>query len=297
MDTTNVLFDEDESVKYDSPSEDDDDDLIDWVSEERENIKEQEEYKRENMSNFGQGVFQPTTSWGQSGTSQYNPWGGNVQWGLSQPSPAATQAPGFGTPRPTGSGWNPPFWNNNVNPQTTPGQQQYVINRNKKVIFCDFQDCLISSIDAQGKQGVVPRGIYDIYIRRDVIDKIRCFGPSWIFVLTNQNVQRGTDQELSFCRMADYVCACVADLVGLPLANVQCIMKPGLDPYDPCTKPGSGLIKIALSRISGLGITKEDLVVIGSQSGFQGQSGRDSKMAAAYGIDYVDVQQLISLYK
>lgn len=288
---TRALFEEDESIGYDSPSEDDDDD-IDWVSEERENIKEQEEYKRENMSNFGQGVFQPTSSWGQSGTSQYNPWGGSVQWGYGQPSPAASQAPGFGTPRPATPGWS---WGSS--PQATPGQQQYQINRSKKVIFCDFQDCLISSIDAQGKQGVVPRGIYDIYVRRDVIDKIRCFGPSWIFVLTNQNVQRGTDQELSFCRMADYVCACVAELVGLPLANVRCVMKPGLDPYDPCTKPGPGLIKIALSHIEGLGITKSDMVVIGSQSGFQGQSNRDSEMASSYGIDYVDVQQLISLYK
>lgn len=283
----------------DFPGKDDEcDEEIDWKEVEREAIRDQEEEKRnKKMQNFSQGVFQPTNPWGQQQTTQYSPWGTNVSptptWGSNFNSNSNTtpQAPGFGSPQQTPS-WQNFGWTSNQ--QQT---QQLTINRQKKVIFCDLLDCLISSIDAAGKAGVHPRGIYDIYIRRDVIDKIRCFGASWIFILTNQNIQKGTEQEEIFLRMVDYVGACVASLCSLPLQNVQCIMKSSINPYDPCTKPSTGLIDIAMSRLEGFGLEKKDLVVIGSQSGFQGQSNRDAMMAANYGIDYVDVQQLITLYK
>jgi histidinol phosphatase-like enzyme len=285
-----IYNDEDESIKYDSPPEDDpDEDDIDWEEEEREAILEQEEKKRQNMSNFSQGVFQTASPWTPQTTpnpGQYSPWGtavnnGTSTWGY-QPRPAWT-------PQPV---WAPQ--------QSTPTQgqgSQFVINRQKKVVFCDLLDCLISSLDAQDRFGIPPRGIYDIVIRRDVIDKISCFGPQWVVILTNQGITRGTDSEIKFTRMTDYICACVADLVRLPLDNVLCIMKATLDPYDPCCKPGTGLIELASQRLSKWGIKKSDMIVLGSQSGYQGQSGRDLQMAEAFGVDYIDIQQLLTLYK
>lgn len=292
-DDAELLHPTDEDDFDDDIDEDDDDDDIDWEEEEREALREQEEHKKETM-NFNQGVFQPSNPWGTQATTQYSPWGQQVQttWGNTQPRTTWNPTQGM-TPNPWTPGITP-----TVAPQGTTGQQnQYVIDRKKRVVFCDLQDCLIGSLDSAGRSGVQPRGIYDIYIRRDVIDKIRCFGPTWIFVITNPSFQSGTEEEAKFTRMADYVCACTADLVGLPVANVRCVMKSGLDPYDPCTKPGTGLLEVAWRHLKGHGLKKSDAVVIGTQSGYQGQSGRDLQMATSFGVDYIDVQQLIAFYR
>ena len=41
---------------------------------------------------------------------------------------------------------------------------------------------------------------------------------------------------------------------------------------------------------------KEDMLVIGSMSGLAGQSNKDSLMAERFGVDYLDIGQLLTMY-
>jgi hypothetical protein len=52
-----------------------------------------------------------------------------------------------------------------------------------------------------------------------------------------------------------------------------------------------------MDRLKEYGIQKKDVVILGSQSGNPGQSGRDFQMAEAAKIDYIDIQQLLTLYR
>lgn len=286
------IFDDDELAKYDHPIEDDDDDDDD-IDEGLDWTKEDDEVKSETQKNMAQqfnGVFQGSSPWGQPAfgqpaaptwgtTQQYSPWG--------QPKPQPFS--------PWTGGWSPAGTAATA-PAPTTGQQ-YVIPRGKRVVFTDLLDVLIGSIDGQGKLGVPPRGTYDVFLRRDIIERLRVISPQYLYILTNQGLQEGTESLERFLRMTKWVTACISEILGLPLENVKCILSTSIDPTDPRVKPGTGLIEVALKELKPLGIVESDCIVIGSRSGFQYQSNLDAVMASKAGIDYLDSQQLINLYK
>jgi hypothetical protein len=287
--------DEDLDDDYEDPDEE-------FETQESENyLDSEEEEKRKqqihnNMQNnpFGQpqttsyGGYQPTSPWGTPGQTQGSIWGTR---------PAYTQ-PTYTPPSYTPNFASP--WSNPAQPVggVAGGRQQ--INRNKKIVFCDFLDNLVEPYQTGGKLGVQPRGIYDLRLKFEVWDKLACFGAEYIFVLTNQNLQPGSTQSQVFMTMANYVTYSLAEYLRMPYENVKCFVKTGYNQTNDYVKPGTGLIKLALEQ--GIGpdwrkrFQKSDMIVLGSQSGFAGQGNRDAKMAENFKIDYTDIGQLLSMY-
>jgi hypothetical protein len=246
---------------------------------------------------FGQpqttyGGYQPTSPWGTPGQTQGSIWGSR---------PAYTQ-PTYAQPNYTPSFASP--WSNPAQPVggvsagVTTGRQQ--INRNKKIVFCDFLDNLVEPYQTGGKLGVQPRGIYDLRLKFEVWDKLACFGAEYIFVLTNQSVEGGSAQGQAFMAMANYVTFSLAEYLRMPYENVRCFVKTGYNQTNNYVKPGTGLIHLALEN--GIGpdwknrYQKSDMIVLGAQSGYAGQGNRDAKMAENFKIDYTDIGQLLSMY-
>lgn len=239
-------------------------------------------------------------------------------WTSSSPvtvyPPRPPQAPWLGTtyqpPRPT-----------YVPPVTLPqsfGQQKYnqtnqnVIPRKKKIIFCDLIDVLIESESAvresgttQGyitgsnnykKTGVMPRGLYDVRLKTEVWSKLAAFGADYVFCVTNQ--PQKSDEELRTWKvMTDYIMYALADYLNLPHQNCRCLTKLGFDRTSLDVKPGTGLLKKALQTLPAeYRYTRDDLVIIGMNSGYQNQPDIDRRMAKRAKIEYIDVLDLLTSY-
>lgn len=236
-------------------------------------------------------------------------------------APWQTTAPAFGTPpspatvwpstsqqRP----WTPPAFGYQPQPQQPTRIQQSNenrIDRKKKIIFCDLFDILIESESAVREQqagylsgannykrsGIAPRGLYDIRLKTEVWSKLAAFGADYIFCITNQP-EKSQEELKTWKVMTDFVMYSLADYLNLPHDNCRCFTKLGFSRESIDTKPGTGLMKKALSTIPGYKYSRKDLVVIGINSGYQNQSNIDRQMAIHAKVDYVDVNDLLVTY-
>ena len=77
----------------------------------------------------------------------------------------------------------------------------------------------------------------------------------------------------------------------------NCILGTGstLDQNNIMSKPNPGLIELCLMGIK-TPDKKNDIIMVGSCAGLPGQSGIDKQMALNFGIEYVDINQLINSY-
>lgn len=244
-------------------------------------------------------VFQPQSSW------QQPPAPATIF-----PPPPRPQAPWLGTT------FQPP--RQVYTPQQIPQQQvrgytqtnKNSIPRRKKIIFCDLIDVLIESESAvrevnQGyisgsnnykKTGVMPRGLYDIRLKTEVWGKFAAFGADYIFCVTNQP-EKSEEELRTWKVMTDYVMYSLADYLNLPHQNCKCLTKIGFERSSEDVKPGTGLLKKSLQTLpQTYRYRREDLVVIGMNSGYQNQSDIDRRMAKRAKIDYIDVTDLLTLY-
>lgn len=237
-------------------------------------------FMQQNSYPYGQSTnngYQPSTPW----STNSQPW--------STPRYQPSYTPTFGNQGSIPWTSSTP-WNNSMN----NNRQQ--INRNKKIIFCDLLDNLIESLQSCNKLGVQPRGIFDIRLKFEVWDKISCFAPDYIFILTNQNLSPWTEQAEGFQSMVNYIINSLAEYLRLPYSNCKCMVHFGFDVNDPFTKPNTGLIIESLKEVDLNKYKKEDMLVIGSMSGLAGQSNKDSLMAERFGVDYLDIGQLLTMY-
>lgn len=296
-----------DSADYLSPTEDDDDecDLLEDVDFEDESESEKKIETTTQQSNPSSS--QPHNPWGQSQSgwkpayqpaqqSPFGTWGqGNntaqPQWGGYRP-PGST--PTWGN---NGSSWyNGSSWNNNNNNNFIGNRRN--LPRHKKIVMCDLFDNVIEPLSCNGKLGSSPQGIYDLRIKFEVLDKFRAINPEFLFVLTNQNFTPGTSAEAVYKVMVDYVMHSIAEYMRLPYGNVRCITKTGYDIQDEHVKPNTGLIQLALKTIPGVKkrFKKSDILVCGVSSGTAGQGNRDIEMARRFGVDYIDILELLNNY-
>lgn len=236
-------------------------------------------------------------------------------------APWQTTAPSFGTPPPPATvwtstpqqprQWTPPTFGYQQPQQPVRIQQsnENRIDRKKKIIFCDLFDILIESESAVREQqagyisgannykrsGIAPRGLYDIRLKTEVWSKLSAFGADYIFCITNQP-EKSPEELKTWKVMTDFVMYSLADYLNLPHDNCRCFTKLGYSRDSVDTKPGTGLMKRALSTISGYKYSRKDLVVIGINSGYQNQSNIDRQMAIYAKVDYVDVNDLLITY-
>lgn len=230
--------------------------------------------------------------------------------------------PSFGTPPPPATVWTstpqqPRQWTTPTFGYQQPQQQpvriqqsnENRIDRRKKIIFCDLFDILIESESAVREQqagyisgannykrsGIAPRGLYDIRLKTEVWSKLSAFGADYIFCITNQP-EKSPEELKTWKVMTDFVMYSLADYLNLPHDNCRCFTKLGFSRESIDTKPGTGLMKKALSTIPGYKYSRKDLVVIGINSGYQNQSNIDRQMAIYAKVDYVDVNDLLVTY-
>lgn len=246
-------------------------------------------------------VFQPQPCW-------QNPPASPTVY----PQPPRPQAPWFGgiSFQPQRTSYTPPtqqFQQQRGYTQTN----QNSIPRRKKIIFCDLIDVLIESESAvressnQGytsgsnnykKTGIMPRGLYDIRLKTEVWGKFAAFGADYVFCVTNQP-EKSEEELRTWKVMTDYVMYSLADYLNLPHQNCKCLTKIGFDRSSEDVKPGAGLLKKALQTLPvGYKYKRNDLVVIGMNSGYQNQPDIDKRMAKRVNIDYIDVTDLLTIY-
>lgn len=170
------------------------------------------------------------------------------------------------------------------------GNNQCQIDRNKRVIICDFLDCIVETYQSQGKPGLIPRDIYDLKPKFDVWEKIRAFNPDLVFAMIPKNLIPGNTNgvDCGWNTTLGYFCCCLSSYLRLQYQNCQIIAQ---------TQIGQPKEDILLSIFNNNPqIQKTDSVYIGIYSGLSGQSDMDSRAANNIGIDYIDLGQLLTIY-
>lgn len=170
----------------------------------------------------------------------------------------------------------------------------------KRVLFIDLDGTLIKT--ASGS--TFPKDCTDFIIRKEVLDKIAEKLPNlfWIGIVTNQG---GIPQFISK-RDFETKFECIIQFVGsylgsrIPKICIEAkVFVTGLYCYsieksNKCRKPNTGMLEI-LQKDFGEH-SKSSMIMIGDASGKPGDfSDSDKKCAENFGIDYIDVEDLLKL--
>ena len=228
------------------------------------------------FNNYNQQRNMATPTWPNTNPSPQGGFGG------FNPSPGTN--PGWG-PKP-GNSWAPstgttPGWSSGV------GGQKEILDRGKKIVFCDVLDCLVTTLDSGNRLGVVPRGIYDIQLRLDVWAALRRFGRlERIYAMIPKSLILNSSGEDSWMALLNYVACALAEFLKIPSNSCQILTQSFV------VQPKAEMIGSVLGDID-----TEDVVYIGTQSGGLGQSSIDLDAANDLGIDYIDLGQFMTIYQ
>lgn len=267
------------------PSEDDEelDENIEISEEEDNSVIEEhnEEIIREtikttsngNMANnpFGSPIQTPSfsaQSWGTSGTQQSSPWqSSGSPFGQKQNTslyPGVTQSTSFGA-----------------------GTQREQINRNKKVIFINFLDCIVETLQSDRGNNLFqqPRGLYDFKARLEVWAKLAAFGnPDRIYILAPLNLIPTTngDNFEGWKNLLSYYSCALSSFLNIPYTNCPVIAQTVVG------QPQEEIIRSIIDNPT-CPINRNLVVFIGLRSGNNGISAIDSEAAKNCNIDYIDL--------
>lgn len=223
--------------------------------------------------------WQPSgTVYGDQGSRGYN---SNPYYNVPpapHPQPAPSWAQNFGTTR-------------TYQPQQ-PAQPKLEIPRTKRILFCNVQDVLIESLSGPGMLGMPLRGGFDLKLKFDVWNKIACFGVDYIVGLGETNASSGTEQAQAYCRMVSYVMDSLAEYLRMPYNNCYSRIINGY----VSSSQLADRVKLLIST-AGENIKLDQILYLGANSGLPGQSGRDKIAAESIGIDYIDLNQLCTIYQ
>lgn len=160
-----------------------------------------------------------------------------------------------------------------------------------KVLFCDLDGTLIETVSGE----TFPKGIWDMKLKFDVLNAIKKLSPEYVFIVTNQGgIEKGFVNEYLFNGKISYVCDCICDYCNI--TEISYIYESSNNINNIRRKPNSGMLEECLELCSN--INKKDMFMIGDASGLEGQfSDSDKKTAENFGIDYLDVNEFVSLYR
>lgn len=165
-----------------------------------------------------------------------------------------------------------------------------------KVLFCDLDGTLIDTISEE----TFPKGIWDMKLKFDVLDAIKKLEPYCILIVTNQGgIEKGFVNKRNFEFKMNYIIRSINEYTGVYTEYSYCTSNDKNYEY---RKPNIGMLKSLLHRIQTNlfrteNIYKNDCLMIGDASGFEGQfSDTDKKTAENFGIDYLDVNEFVKLY-
>ena len=159
------------------------------------------------------------------------------------------------------------------------------------VIFSDLDGTLIKTISGE----TFPKGIWDMQIRFDVLDKIKEIKPTYLLIVSNQGgIEKGFISQSHFSIKLDYICASIREYCNCPCYAMYCETNDKSDPY---RKPNVGMLERLLERFVGddFDYIKSVSLMIGDASGKEGQfSDSDKKTAENFSIDYMDVEDFVN---
>ena len=160
------------------------------------------------------------------------------------------------------------------------------------VIFSDLDGTLINTISGE----TFPKGIWDMQIRFEVLDKIKEIKPKYLLIVSNQGgIESGFVNAHDFHAKSEYIARAIREYCNCECYAMACETNDKSDPY---RKPNVGMLEILLERYVGddFGYIKQKSLMIGDASGKEGQfSDSDKKTAENYGIDYMDVEDFINM--
>lgn len=280
MPNNSSILDEDDDLIHDCPTDEDFDEEEEIAeSLEEEYQKRQEELNKNIMTTPS--PFSPPTNPSPFGSGPVNV----SPWGTQQSNAPTWGSTGWqNTSRPGSS------WGGGSTPQTTWGssgatQQVQQIDRTKKVIFCDFFDCIVEAIDAHGRPGYRPRDIYDVMPKFDVWEKLAAFNPETIYILVSDNMLSASANGSNAWQIAlNYFSCCVSSFLRMPFGNCKTVR-------GSLNQSKEAMI---LKVIDSCGIDRNTAVSVGIYSGGPGMSNADRAAADACGIAYVDLKELLS---
>lgn len=161
-----------------------------------------------------------------------------------------------------------------------------------KVIFADLDGTLINTISGD----TFPKGIWDMKLRFDVLDKIKEIKPDYILIVSNQGgIELGFVNRGHFNLKFNYICQSIEEYCNCSCYGYYCSTNNISYHF---RKPNTGMLDYLTELYVGDdfdGIKPKSLM-IGDASGKEGQfSDSDKKTAENFGIDYMDVDDFIKM--
>lgn len=164
----------------------------------------------------------------------------------------------------------------------------------KKVIFIDLDGTLIGT--ATGEQ--FPKGIWDLWIDWAVWKALKEYvdqnETDFVFVVTNQGgIEKGYVSDHAFEAKFNYILCALEEYLGINVNGDYCYTT---DPDNRFRKPNVGMLEFLLDDIY-MDCDKEEMIMIGDASSkARNWSDTDRKTAENFGIDYMDVNDLLEKY-
>lgn len=159
-----------------------------------------------------------------------------------------------------------------------------------KIIIADLDGTLIKTISGE----TFPKGIWDMQLRFDVLDKIKEMSPKYVLIVSNQGgIEKGFVDKDNFAAKAEYIGRAIQEYCGCECYLEYCTSNDKIDYY---RKPNTGMLDHLIERYVGddFSYIKSISLMIGDASGKPNQfSDSDKKTAENFGCDYMDVEDFV----
>ena len=125
--------------------------------------------------------------------------------------------------------------------------------RSKKVLFCDLDGTLIETITGE----TFPKGIWDMQIRFEVLDKIKGIKPKCLLIVSNQGgIEKGFVNRRNFEFKMEYLCRSIKEYTEIPVEYSYCEKN---DPTYKYRKPSTGMLDSLMCKMINRGIIKNEI--------------------------------------
>ena len=152
--------------------------------------------------------------------------------------------------------------------------------KSKKVLFCDLDGTLIDTISGE----TFPKGIWDMKLRFEVLDKIKEIKPEYLLIVSNQGgIESGFVDAHDFRAKSEYITRAIREYCDCECYAMYCETNDKSDLY---RKPNVGMLESLLEKYIGddFDSIKQKSLMIGDASGKEGQfSDSDKKTAENFG--------------
>lgn len=159
------------------------------------------------------------------------------------------------------------------------------------VIFSDLDGTLINTISGE----TFPKGIWDMQIRFEVLDKIKEIKPKYLLIVSNQGgIESGFVNAHDFRAKSEYITRAIREYCNCKCYAMYCTTNNKSDSH---RKPNVGMLESLLEKYVGddFDYIKSVSLMIGDASGKEGQfSDSDKKTAENFCIDYMDVDDFVN---